>query len=354
MSKKYRVAVIGATGNVGRAMLRVLAEREFPVKEIIALASKNSDGKKLSFGDEIVIVQDLEKFDFVGVDFALFSAGKEVSKIYAPIAAQAGAIVIDNSSCWRMDDDVALVVPEVNPEKIAYLADDLKAGRKAETKDQESIKRRIIANPNCIVIPLTMVLKPLQEMGEIGRIVVSTYQSVSGAGKEAMEELHKQSYARFISKSTKAKAIPRTIAFNVVPHVGKFLDNGYTDEEVKIKEETQKIIHPRISITATCVRVPVFVGHSMSVNVEFKDGYRLNEVEDALRSFAQHGLVLLDKQDDSNYTTPLETAGLPAVYVSRVRCDEDCDKTFNMWIVSDNLLKGAALNAVQIAEILIQ
>ncbi len=365
MNRKYKVAVVGATGNVGRAMLRVLAEREFPLSEIVALASKNSEGKKLSYGDEDITVQNLEQFDFAGVDFALFSAGKEVSKIYAPIAAKTGAIVIDNSSCWRMDEKVALVVPEVNQEKIDHLADylkkrDLKNRDATEETAQNTtlagatIKHRIIANPNCIVIPLTIALKPLQNLGAIRRVIVSTYQSVSGAGKIAMEELHQQSYARFISKPTTAKAIPRTIAFNVVPHVGKFLDNGYTDEEEKIAFETCKILGTEIAITATCVRVPVFVGHSISVNVEFYDHYNLEEIKAALESFSNHGLVLLDEQTDTNYTTPLEIAGLPAVYVSRVRFDESCNNAFNFWITSDNLLKGAALNAVQIAEILIQ
>jgi len=332
----YRVAVAGATGNVGREMLNTLSERNFPISEIYALASKRSAGKEISFGDKTLKVLDLDDFDFTKVDIVLASAGGEVSKQFAPRAAAAGAIVIDNSSQWRMDKDVPLVVPEVNPEALA----DYK-------------KKNIIANPNCSTIQMVVALKPLHDVAKIKRVVVSTYQSVSGAGKEAMDELFDQTKALFSSGEVKNEVFAKEIAFNVIPQIDVFLDNGDTKEEWKMIMETKKILDRDIEVSATCVRVPVFIGHSESVNVEFENFITPEEARKVLQKSA--GVLVIDKRDlEEGFVTPVEIAGDDAVYVSRIRQDTSVDNALNMWIVSDNLRKGAALNAVQIAELLIK
>ncbi|MEE3626685.1 aspartate-semialdehyde dehydrogenase [Nitrospirillum sp. BR 11752] len=331
----YKVAVVGATGNVGREMLQILAEREFPVSEVVALASERSIGSEISFGDDDLRVQDLAKFDFTGTDIVLSSAGAKVSAQFAPKAAAAGAVVIDNTSHFRMDPDVPLVVPEVNPEAIA--------GYK---------KKGIIANPNCSTIQMVVALKPLHDLARIRRVVVSTYQSVSGAGKEAMDELFTQTRAIYVNDPVEKKQFTKQIAFNVIPHIDVFMDDGTTKEEWKMTVETKKILDPSIKVTATCVRVPVFISHSEAINVEFENPISADEARAVLRK--AKGVSLIDHHADEGYVTPVEAAGDDLVFVSRLREDITVENGLNLWVVSDNLRKGAALNAVQIAERLIK
>lgn len=331
----YRVAVVGATGNVGREMLQILSERQFPLDEVAALASSRSQGDIIDFGDngEELKVSNLEHFDFTGWDIALFAAGSAVSKVHAPRAAAAGCLVIDNSSLYRMDPDVPLIVPEVNPEALA--------GYKA---------RNIIANPNCSTAQMVVALKPLHDAAGIKRVVVSTYQSVSGSGKQGMDELFNQSRNIFVGDSVEPAFYPKQIAFNVIPHIDDFLDDGSTKEEWKMVVETKKILDPRIKVTATCVRVPVFVGHSESINIEFERDISAKEAQDILREAP--GVMLVDKREPGGYVTPVECVGDYATFISRVREDSTVENGLNLWCVSDNLRKGAALNAVQIAELL--
>ncbi|MCJ7422283.1 aspartate-semialdehyde dehydrogenase [Sphingomicrobium astaxanthinifaciens] len=331
----YKVVVVGATGNVGREILAILAERTFPVDEIAALASSRSAGERIDFGDtgEELKVRNIEHFDFAGWDIALFAAGSEVSKTYAEKAAKAGCTVIDNSSLFRMDPDVPLIVPEVNPEAID--------GYKA---------RNIIANPNCSTMQMVVALKPLHDAARIKRVVVATYQSVSGAGKAAMDELFRQSRDIFVGDPTEPEVFTKQIAFNVIPHIDVFLDDGSTKEEWKMKAETKKILDPKIKVSATCVRVPVFVGHSEAIHVEFEDEISAEQAQKILREAP--GIMLVDKREDEGYVTPVECVGDYATFVSRVREDSTVDNGLAFWCVSDNLRKGAALNAVQIAELL--
>ena len=331
----YRVAVVGATGNVGREMLATLAEREFPLDEIVAVASSRSTGTEVEFGEsgKTLKCKNLEHFDFAGFDIALFSAGSGPSKEYAPKAAAAGCVVIDNSSLYRMDPDVPLVVPEVNPDAI------------------DGYKRRnIIANPNCSTAQMVVALKPLHDAATIKRVVVSTYQSVSGAGKAGMDELFEQSRAIFVGDAVGVNKFTKQIAFNVIPHIDVFMDDGSTKEEWKMVVETKKILDPKIKINATCVRVPVFVGHSESVNIEFETALDEDEARDILREAP--GVMVIDRRDETGYITPKESQGEFAVYVSRIRNDPTVEHGLNLWVVSDNLRKGAALNAVQIAQLL--
>jgi aspartate-semialdehyde dehydrogenase len=331
----YRIAVVGATGNVGREMLAVLAEREFPIDEIAAIASSRSTGTTVELGDtgKKLKVQNIEHFDFTGWDIALFAAGSAATKQHAPRAASQGCVVIDNSSLYRMDPDVPLIVPEVNPDAID--------GYKA---------RNIIANPNCSTAQLVVVLKPLHDAAKIKRVVVATYQSVSGAGKDGMDELFEQSRNIFVGDSAEAKKFTKQIAFNVIPHIDDFLDDGSTKEEWKMVVETKKILDPKIKLTATCVRVPVFVGHSEAVNIEFENELSAEDAQSILREAP--GIMLVDKREDGGYVTPVECVGDGATYVSRVRDDSTVENGISLWCVSDNLRKGAALNAVQIAELL--
>jgi aspartate-semialdehyde dehydrogenase len=331
----YRVVVVGATGNVGREMLNILAERQFPLDEIAAVASPRSTGDVIDFGDSgrELRVKNIEHFDFAGWDMALFAAGSAVSKEHAPRAAAAGCTVIDNSSLFRMDPDVPLIVPEVNPAAIAGYR-----------------RKNIIANPNCSTAQMVVALKPLHDAATIRRIVVSTYQSVSGAGKAGMDELFEQSRNIFVGDSSEPSHFTKQIAFNVIPHIDAFLDDGSTKEEWKMVVETKKILDPKIKVTATCVRVPVFVGHSESINVEFEREISAKEAQDILREAP--GVMLVDKREDGGYVTPVEAVGEYATYVSRVREDPTVENGLNLWCVSDNLRKGAALNAVQIAELL--
>jgi aspartate-semialdehyde dehydrogenase len=330
----YKVAVIGATGNVGHEMLNILAEREFPADEVYALASRRSMGVEVSFGDERLKCQDLEQFDFRGVDFALMSAGSGVSKEWAPRIAEAGCVVIDNSSCWRYDPDVPLVVPEVNADAVTGFT-----------------KKNIIANPNCSTAQLVVALKPLHDLAKIKRVVVATYQSVSGAGKEAMDELWDQTKGIFSTEELEPKTFTKQIAFNVIPHIDVFLDDGSTKEEWKMAAETKKILDPKIKVTATCVRVPVFVGHSEAVNVEFEKPITAAEAGDVLREAP--GVIVVDKREPGGYITPVECVGDYATFVSRIREDQTLDNGLSFWVVSDNLRKGAALNTVQIAETIV-
>jgi aspartate-semialdehyde dehydrogenase len=331
----YRVVVVGATGNVGREMLNILAERQFPLDEIAAVASPRSTGDVIDFGDSgrELKVKNLEHFDFSGWDMALFAAGSAASKEYAPRAAAAGCTVIDNSSFYRMDPDVPLIVPEVNPEAIAGYR-----------------RRNIIANPNCSTAQMVVALKPLHDAAGIRRVVVSTYQSVSGAGKKGMDELFEQSRNIFVGDSAEPAVFTKQIAFNVIPHIDEFLDDGSTKEEWKMVVETKKILDPKIKVTATCVRVPVFVGHSEAINIEFEREISAEEAQTILREAP--GVMLVDKREDGGYVTPVEAVGEYATYVSRVREDPTVENGLNLWCVSDNLRKGAALNAVQIAELL--
>ena len=336
----YRVVVVGATGNVGREMLNILAEREFPIDEIAAVASPRSQGDIIDFGEtgKTLKVQSIEHFDFTGWDIALFAAGSGPTKIYAPKAAAAGCVVIDNSSLYRMEPDVPLIVPEVNPEAID--------GYKA---------RNIIANPNCSTAQMVVALKPLHDEAGITRVVVSTYQSVSGAGKEGMDELFSQTRAIFVGEDKEAKKFTKQIAFNVIPHIDVFVGpetdyDGYTKEELKMALETNKILSPDIGVTATCVRVPVFVGHSEAITVEFERPITVAKAQSILREAP--GVMLVDKREDGGYVTPVECVGDYATFISRVRKDPTVQNGLNLWCVSDNLRKGAALNAVQIAELL--
>jgi len=329
----YKVAVVGATGNVGREMLQVLAERQFPASEVVALASTRSVGTEVSFGDGVLKVKALDYFDFKGTDLCLMSAGSAVAKEWAPKIAATGCIVIDNSSFWRMDRAVPLVVPEVNAAAL------------------EGIKKGIIANPNCSTAQLVVALKPLHDLATIKRVVVSTYQSVSGAGKEAMDELFRQTRAVFVADPVEVGQFTKQIAFNVIPHIDVFLDGGSTKEEWKMAVETQKILDPDIQVTATCVRVPVFIGHSEAVNIEFEKPITAEAARNALR--AAPGVLVVDKREDGGYATPLECAGEDATYVSRIRKDPTVEHGLSLWVVADNLRKGAATNAVQIAEAMI-
>jgi aspartate-semialdehyde dehydrogenase len=329
----YRVAVVGATGNVGREMLNILEEVEFPVDKIHALASRKSIGVEVSFGEQIVKCEDVEQFDFSSVDVVLMSVSGSFSKEWSPKIGAAGPIVIDNSSAWRMDPDVPLIVPEVNPDDVAY------AG-----------KKNIIANPNCSTAQLVVALKPLHDRARIKRVVVSTYQSVSGAGKEGMDELWDQTKGVFVLGAPEPKKFPKQIAFNVIPFIGSFNDDGYTDEEAKMWNETHKMIDPSIQLTVTCVRVPVMVGHSEAVNIEFHDPLDEDEARDLLRE--SPGLIVIDQRNDKGYITPKEAQGEFPVFVSRIRKDPTVENGLNLWVVADNLRKGAALNAVQIAQLL--
>jgi aspartate-semialdehyde dehydrogenase len=330
----YKVAVVGATGNVGREMLNILAEREFPADEVFAIASRRSMGVEVSYGDHRLKCRDLEQFDFRGVDFALMSAGSAVSKDWSPRIGAQGCVVIDNSSCWRYDADVPLVVPEVNADAVAGFT-----------------KKNIVANPNCSTAQLVVVLKPLHDRAKIKRVVVATYQSVSGAGKEAMDELWDQTKGIFVTEPPEPKKFTKQIAFNVIPHIDVFLDDGSTKEEWKMSAETKKILDPKIKLTVTCVRVPVFVGHSEAVNVEFEEPITAEEARKILREAP--GVLVVDKREPGGYVTPIECVGDYATFVSRIREDQTLDNGLSFWVVSDNLRKGAALNTVQIAETII-
>jgi aspartate-semialdehyde dehydrogenase len=330
----YKVAVVGATGSVGREMLDILAERNFPADEVVALASRRSQGVECSFGDKTLKVKALDHFDFSDVDICLMSAGGAVSKEWSPKIAAQGAVVIDNSSAWRMDPDVPLIVPEVNADAVAGFS-----------------KKNIIANPNCSTAQLVVALKPLHDRAKIKRVVVATYQSVSGAGKAAMDELFSQSKAVFTLDEVEAKTFSKRIAFNVIPHIDVFMEDGYTKEEWKMVVETKKILDPKIKLTATCVRVPVFVGHSEAVNIEFERPITADEAREILRNAP--GCLVIDKREPGGYVTPYECVGEDATYISRIREDATIENGLQMWVVSDNLRKGAALNAIQIAECLI-
>lgn len=330
----YRIVVAGATGNVGREMLSILAERQFPVDEIAALASRRSIGTEVSFGDRTLKCQDIEQFDFTGWDMALFAIGSDATKTYAPRAAKAGCVVIDNSSLYRYDPDVPLIVPEVNPQAITRYS-----------------KKNIIANPNCSTAQMVVALKPLHDRAGIKRVVVSTYQSVSGSGKAGIDELWDQTKSIYNPVDDKPpQTYTKQIAFNVIPHIDVFMDDGSTKEEWKMVAETKKIVDPSIKVTATCVRVPVFVGHGEAINVEFEEPLDEDEARDILREAP--GIMVVDKREDGGYVTPVECVGDFATFISRIRADSTIDNGLNFWCVSDNLRKGAALNAVQIAELL--
>ena len=330
----YRIAIVGATGNVGHEMLNILAEREFPADEVAALASRRSIGTEVSFGEKTLVTQDLDTFDFAGWDMALFAVGSDATKKYAPKAAAAGCVVIDNSSLYRYDPDVPLIVPEVNADAID--------GYK---------NKNIIANPNCSTAQMVVALKPLHDRAKIKRVVVSTYQSVSGAGKEGMDELWDQTKSMYNpTDDVPAKKFQKQIAFNVIPHIDVFMEDGTTKEEWKMVAETKKIVDPSIKVTATCVRVPVFVGHSEAINIEFEDFLDEDEARDILREAP--GIMVIDKREDGGYVTPIECVGDYATFISRIRQDPTIENGINLWCVSDNLRKGAALNAVQIAEVL--
>ena len=330
----YKVAVVGATGNVGREILNILAERHFPIDKIVALASRRSLGTELSFGDAILSTKDLEQFDFSGWDIALFAVGSEATKLHAPRAAKAGCVVIDNSSLYRYDPDVPLIVPEVNADAVFGYS-----------------KKNIIANPNCSTAQMVVALKPLHDRATIKRVVVSTYQSVSGSGKDAIDELWNQTKGIYVpGQEVAPKVYPKQIAFNVIPHIDVFMEDGTTKEEWKMVAETKKIIDPKIKVTATCVRVPVFVGHSEAINIEFEEFLDEDEARDILREAP--GLMVIDKREDGGYVSPVECVGDFATFVSRIRQDSTLENGLNLWCVSDNLRKGAALNAVQIAEVL--
>src|SRR6476469_1760810 len=330
----FKVAVAGATGNVGREMLDILVERRFPADEVVALASSRSIGTDVSYGDKTLKCRYLDTYDFAGTDICLMSAGGAISKEWSPKICAAGCVVIDNSSAWRMDPDVPLIVPEVNAAAVKGFA-----------------KKNIIANPNCSTAQLVVALKPLHDKAKIKRVVVATYQSVSGAGKEAMDELFSQTRAIFVSDSVTTKKFPKRIAFNVIPEIDVFMEDGYTKEEWKMMAETKKILDPKIKLSATCVRVPVLVGHSEAVNIEFETPITADEARDILRKAP--GCLVIDKQEPGGYATPYEAAGEDATYISRIREDATVENGLAFWCVSDNLRKGAALNAIQIAEVLI-
>jgi aspartate-semialdehyde dehydrogenase len=333
--KNRKIAVVGATGNVGREILNILAERNFPATEVVALASSNSIGKKVSFGDKDLVVQELDKYDFNGTAIALFSPGGKVSAIYAPKAASQGCVVIDNTSHFRMEKDIPLVVSEVNPQAIA----DYK-------------KRNIIANPNCSTIQMVVALKPLHDLAKIKRIVVATYQATSGAGKDAMDELFVSTKKIYENQFLEPKKFSKRIAFNVIPQIDDFMEDGSTKEEWKMKVETQKILDPKILVEATCVRVPVFNCHSEAVNIEFENPITPKQAREALDE--SDGIVVIDNPSKMQFITPAECSTLDPVYVSRIRADKSIKNGLSLWIVADNLRKGAALNAVQIAEILVK
>ena len=327
----YRVAVVGATGNVGREMLNILSERQFPAVEVVALASRRSIGKEVAYGEKTLKAKVLEDFDFTGVDIVFMSAGGAVAKKWAPKIGARGPVVIDNSSAFRMDPDVPLIVPEVNSDDIVDFR-----------------KKNIIANPNCSTAQMVVVLKPLHDLATIKRVVVSTYQSVSGSGAAAMDELFSQTKAIYVNDPITPEVYPKQIAFNVIPHIDLFLDDGSTKEEWKMVVETKKMLDPKIKLTATCVRVPVFVGHSEALTLEFQDPIDVAEARERLRQ--SPGIMVVDKREDGGYVTPVECVGEYATYVSRIRADDTVDSGLNLWCVSDNLRKGAALNAIQIAE----
>jgi aspartate-semialdehyde dehydrogenase len=330
----FKVAVVGATGNVGREMLDILHERRFPADEVAALASRKSMGVDVSFGDQTLKCKTLDHYDFSGIDICLMSAGGTVSKEWSPKIAAQGAVVIDNSSAWRYDSDVPLIVPEVNADAVAGFR-----------------KRNIIANPNCSTAQLVVALKPLHDAACIKRVVVATYQSVSGAGKDGMDELDRQTKALYSLQEVETKKFPKRIAFNVIPHIDVFMEDGYTKEEWKMVAETKKILDPKIKLTATCVRVPVFIGHSEAVNIEFEKPITPEQAHELLGRAP--GCIVIDKRESGGYITPHESAGEDATYISRIREDATVENGLSMWVVSDNLRKGAALNAVQIAEVLI-
>jgi aspartate-semialdehyde dehydrogenase len=330
-----KIAIAGATGNVGRAMLDILAERAFPASEVVPLASQRSVGQEVSFGDKTLKVRALDHYDFRGTDICLMSAGGEISKIWSPKIGAQGCVVIDNSSAWRYDADVPLIVPEVNPDAVAGFS-----------------RKNIIANPNCSTAQLVVALKPLHDRFGIKRVVVSTYQSVSGAGKEGMDELMGQTRTIFSAGQPETKKFTKRIAFNVIPHIDVFMEDGYTKEEWKMVAETKKMLDPKIKLTATCVRVPVFVGHSEAVNIECEKPITADEARDVLR--AAPGVLVVDKRENGGYVTPYEAAGEDASYVSRIREDITVENGLSFWNVSDNLRKGAALNAVQIAELMLK
>jgi aspartate-semialdehyde dehydrogenase len=329
----YKVAVVGATGSVGREMLDILSERAFPADEVVALASRRSQGVDVSFGDKTLKAKTLDTYDFSGIDLCLMSAGGGVSREWSPRIAAQGAVVIDNSSAWRYDQDVPLVVPEVNAEAVRQM------------------KKGIIANPNCSTAQLVVALKPLHEHATIRRVVVATYQSVSGAGKDGMDELDRQTKALYSLQDVQEKTFPKRIAFNLIPQIDVFMEDGFTKEEWKMTAETKKILDPKIKLVATCVRVPVFIGHSEAVNVEFEKPITAEEATEILRSAP--GVVVIDKRTPGGYITPHEAAGEDATYVSRIREDITVENGLAFWCVSDNLRKGAALNAVQIAEAMV-
>jgi aspartate-semialdehyde dehydrogenase len=326
----YKIAVVGATGNVGREMLSILAERAFPADEVVALASRRSQGTEVSYGDKTLKTKTLDTYDFSDVDLCLMSAGGEVSKEWSPKIAAQGAVVIDNSSAWRYDPEVPLVVPEVNAEAL------------------RDMKKGIIANPNCSTAQLVVALKPLHDRATVKRVVVATYQSVSGAGKDGMDELDRQTKALYSLQDVQEKKFPKRIAFNLIPQIDVFMEDGYTKEEWKMMAETKKILDLKIKLTATCVRVPVFISHSEAVNVEFENPITADEARDILR--AAPGIMVIDKREPGGYITPHEAAGEDATYISRIREDITVENGLSFWCVSDNLRKGAALNAVQIAE----
>nr|AET81390.1 aspartate-semialdehyde dehydrogenase [Sinorhizobium sp. USDA 3496] len=330
----FKIAVAGATGNVGREMLNILSERGFPADEVVALASSRSVGTEVSYGDKTLKVSNLETYDFSNTDICLMSAGGAVSLKYSPKIGQQGCVVIDNSSAWRYDAEVPLIVPEVNPDAISGFT-----------------KKNIIANPNCSTAQLVVALKPLHERATIKRVVVSTYQSVSGAGKDGMDELFNQTRAVFVADPIESKKFTKRIAFNVIPHIDVFMEDGYTKEEWKVLAETKKMLDPKIKLTCTAVRVPVFIGHSESVNIEFEKEITADEAREILREAP--GCLVVDKRENGGYVTPYECAGEDATYISRIREDATVENGLNLWVVSDNLRKGAALNAVQIAELLV-
>jgi len=330
----YKVAIAGATGNVGREMLSVLEERGFPADEVVPLASRRSQGTEVSYGDQTLKVKALDTYDFSDTDICLMSAGGSVSKEWSPKIGAQGCVVIDNSSAWRYDADVPLIVPEVNADAITGFT-----------------RKNIIANPNCSTAQLVVALKPLHDAATIKRVVVATYQSVSGAGKEAMDELFTQTRAVFVSDPIENKKFPKRIAFNLIPQIDVFMEDGFTKEEWKMVAETKKILDPKIKLVATCVRVPVFVSHSEAVTIEFEKPISADEAREMLREAP--GCLVVDKREPGGYVTPLEAAGEDATYISRIREDPTVDNGLCMWVVSDNLRKGAALNAVQIAEVLV-
>ncbi|MDZ7823927.1 MAG: aspartate-semialdehyde dehydrogenase [Ahrensia sp.] len=331
---EFKIAIAGATGNVGREMLNILHERGFPVSSVVPLASRRSLGQEVSFGDKLLKVKALENYDFSDTDICLMSAGGDVSKQYSPKIGQMGCVVIDNSSAFRYDMDVPLIVPEVNADAIVSFS-----------------KKNIIANPNCSTAQLVVALKPLHDFAKIKRVVVSTYQSVSGAGKDGMDELFAQTRSVFVGDEMEGKKFTKRIAFNVIPHIDVFMDDGSTKEEWKVMAETKKMLDPKIKVTCTAVRVPVFIGHSEAVNIEFENEITADQARKILREAP--GCLVIDKREDGGYITPIEAVGEDATYISRIREDSTIDNGLNMWVVSDNLRKGAALNAVQIAEVLV-